>query len=253
MAGRAPPIGRHTIVRAPVGRCCSLLPLGGRVCTGLSARPFFAARHEVMLQLMRLVTHCRDTWVRRLRASARMQPPLGDRFLMDYYPRPLQGAAATAIRQEASTGAAQERSARGSAAQPPAGGGQRHLGRALPGAWGAIVPQVQKPGLGHQPLLPCRTRGACRLRGGAAVPDGPASGRTGPPSASAPGPTRWGGGAILLARPGVPRLPSPPGLGPPCVSPVHAPAPPPPPPDAGGSPPLGPRAQGLQIPKAPQT
>ena len=31
----------------PVGRCRSLLPLGGRMCAGLSARPYFAARHEV--------------------------------------------------------------------------------------------------------------------------------------------------------------------------------------------------------------
>ena len=58
---------------------------------GLSARPFSAARHEVMLRLMRPATHYRDSWVRRLRAPARMRPPLGDRFLMDYYPRPLQG------------------------------------------------------------------------------------------------------------------------------------------------------------------
>ena len=40
---------------------------------------------------MRLATHCRDSWVRRLRAPARMRPPLGDRFLMDYFPRPLEG------------------------------------------------------------------------------------------------------------------------------------------------------------------
>ena len=71
---------------APLGRCRSLLPLGGRVCAGLSARPYFAARHEVMLQLMRLATHCRDSWVRRLRAPACMRPPLSDRFLMDYFP-----------------------------------------------------------------------------------------------------------------------------------------------------------------------
>ena len=76
---------------APLRRCRSLLPLGGRVCAGLSARPFFAARHEVMLQLMRLATHCRDSWVRRLRAPARMRPPLGDRLFMDYFPRPLEG------------------------------------------------------------------------------------------------------------------------------------------------------------------
>ena len=75
----------------PLGWCRSFLPLGGRVCAGLSARPFFAARHEVMLQLMRMVTHCRDSWVWRLRPLARMRPPLGDCFLMDYYPRPLEG------------------------------------------------------------------------------------------------------------------------------------------------------------------
>ena len=51
---------------APLGRCRSLL----RVCAGLSACPFFAARHEVMLQPMRLATHCRDTWVRRPRTPA---------------------------------------------------------------------------------------------------------------------------------------------------------------------------------------
>ena len=47
---------------APPGRYRSLLPLGGRVCTGLSARPYFAARREVMLQLMRLAAQCCDTW-----------------------------------------------------------------------------------------------------------------------------------------------------------------------------------------------
>ena len=78
---------------APLGRCRSLLPLGGRVCAGLSACPFFAARHEVMLQLMRLATYCRGTWARRLRTPARLGLPLGDRFLMDNYPRPLEGGA----------------------------------------------------------------------------------------------------------------------------------------------------------------
>ena len=50
-----------------------------------------ATSHEVMLQLMRLATHFQDLWVRRLRAPARMRPPPGDRFLMDYFPRPLEG------------------------------------------------------------------------------------------------------------------------------------------------------------------
>ena len=78
------------LVGAVPGRCRSLLPLGGRVCAGLLARPYFAARHEVMLHLMRLATHCRDSWVRRLRAPACMRPPLGDRFLMACCPRPLE-------------------------------------------------------------------------------------------------------------------------------------------------------------------
>ena len=59
---------------APPGRCRSLLPLGDRVCVGLSARPYFAARHEVMLQLMRLAAHCCNSWARCLRAPARMRP-----------------------------------------------------------------------------------------------------------------------------------------------------------------------------------
>ena len=68
---------------APLGRYRSLLPLGHRVCAGRCARPYFATRHEVMLQLMRLGAHSRDSWVRRLRAPARMQPLLSDRFMMD--------------------------------------------------------------------------------------------------------------------------------------------------------------------------
>ena len=74
---------------APLGRCRALLTRGGggaRVCKIVG--PFFAARHELMLKLMRLATHCRDWWVQRLRA-ARMRPPPGDRSLMDYYPPPL--------------------------------------------------------------------------------------------------------------------------------------------------------------------
>ena len=77
---------------APLGRCRCLLPLGGHVCAGLSARLFFAARHEVLLQLMLLATHCRDSWVRRLRGPAGMRLPLSNCFLMDYYARPLEGA-----------------------------------------------------------------------------------------------------------------------------------------------------------------
>ena len=40
---------------------------------------------------MRLAAHCRDSWARRLRAPTRMRPQHGDRFLMDYFPRPPDG------------------------------------------------------------------------------------------------------------------------------------------------------------------
>ena len=54
-----------------------------------------ARSSQLATQLMRLATHYRDTWVRRLRTPALMRLPLGDRFLMDYYPRPLEGGAAS--------------------------------------------------------------------------------------------------------------------------------------------------------------
>ena len=76
---------------APLGQSCSLLPLGRRVCAGPSARLFFAAHHEVILQLRRVGTHFPDTWIRRLRTLARIHPSLGDRFLMDYYAYPPKG------------------------------------------------------------------------------------------------------------------------------------------------------------------
>ena len=44
-----------------LGRCRSLLPLAGRLCSGRSARPFFAARQEMLPQLLRLADHCRDS------------------------------------------------------------------------------------------------------------------------------------------------------------------------------------------------
>ena len=126
-AGRAPPSGGHTAMR-PGAVSLPLLPLGGRVCAGLTAHPFFAARHEVMLQLMRLATHCRDTWVRPADAGP-YTAATGRPFSHGLLPAPPRGGgggAAPAVRQEAPTGAAQERSARGSAAQPPARSGQRH-------------------------------------------------------------------------------------------------------------------------------
>ena len=123
---------------APLGRCRSLLPLGVRVCAGLSARPFFAARHEVMPGDS-LAQHVGPAPAGAGPYVAATGRPFSHGLLP---PPPRGGGTAPAIRQEAPMGAAQECSARGSAAQPPAVSGQRHSGRALPGAWGAIVPQV---------------------------------------------------------------------------------------------------------------
>ena len=76
---------------ALLGCCRSLLPLGGRVCGGLSAPPFFRGTPRGDADFMRLATHCRDSWARHPRAPARMRPPLAERFLMDYFPCHLEG------------------------------------------------------------------------------------------------------------------------------------------------------------------
>ena len=186
------------------------------MCAGLWARPLFAARREVMLLLMRLGIHCRDTWFRRLQAPARVRPPLGDRFLKDYYPRPLEGGPPLMPYAKRPPRAPPK----SSAAEPRVRSRQWHSGRAPLGAWGTIMPQVQKLGFGHSRC--CR---AHLPRGGPALPEGPASGRTGPPGARALGPERWGNRAMLLARPGSPCLPIPPSLRPPGVLPVHRPPP----------------------------
>ena len=109
-----------------------------------------------MLQLMRLATYCRDTWVRRPWTPARIRPSQGDRFLMDSYPcpPPRGRAAALAVRHETLRGAILECPARGPATQPPTRSGQWHPGRAGHGARGPLVPPVQKLGVEHQPQLP---------------------------------------------------------------------------------------------------
>ena len=122
--------------------------------------------HRLRGTRLPLGEHCRDSWVRCLRAPARMRPPLGDRFLMDYYPRPLEGGPPLlpyARRHPRAPPRSIPLAAPQRSRPPGAGSGTR---RALLGAWGTIVPQVQKPGLGHQPLLPCRTRGARRPAAG---------------------------------------------------------------------------------------
>ena len=187
---------------APLGRCRSLLPLGGRVCAGLSARPYFAARREVMLQLMRLAAHCRDSWARRVRATARMRPRHSDRspapsrgglpcFRTPDDPRGLQPVASLSRRR--------------SAAAP-------QVQAALLAAWGAVVCPMQEPGLGCQPLLPSWPRRPRGLLGGLRLPHSPAPGRSGSLGARPRGPTRGGGGVVLLPGTGLPGIPGPPRL-----------------------------------------
>ena len=198
---------------APLGRCRSLLPLGGRVCAGLSARSYFAARHEVMLQQMRLAAHCRDSWARRLWAPARMRmrPQHSDRFLMDYFPRPLEGGLPLLpyARRPPRAPARSVLLAAPHRSRPPRCG-QRHAGRALLGAWGTVVCPMQEPGLGYQPLLPSWPRRPRGLLGGLRLPHSPAPGRAGSADAHPRGPTRGGGGVVLLAGTGPPGIPGPP-------------------------------------------
>ena len=86
----------------PSDRCRALIPLGGRLCAGLRARLFFAARADMVLQLQGLALHLQDAWLHRLRTLARIRPrtlarirPGGaTRFLVAYFPCPLDGGLA---------------------------------------------------------------------------------------------------------------------------------------------------------------
>ena len=79
---------------APSDRCRALVPLGGRLCAGLRARPFFAARADMALQLQGLALHLQEAWLQRLRTPARIRPGGATRFLMTYFPRPPGGGPA---------------------------------------------------------------------------------------------------------------------------------------------------------------
>ena len=76
---------------APTDQCHSLLLLGGRLCQGLWARPYFRAREEMALQLLHVAAHCQEMWLKRLRAPARLRPAIGERYLMSYFPPPPLG------------------------------------------------------------------------------------------------------------------------------------------------------------------
>ena len=59
---------------APSDRRRALVPLGGRLCAGLRARPFFAASADMALQLQGLALHLQEAWLHRLRTPARIRP-----------------------------------------------------------------------------------------------------------------------------------------------------------------------------------
>ena len=75
-------------------RCRALVPLGGRLCAGQRARPFFAARVDMALQLQGLALHLQEAWLQRLRTPARIRAGGATRFLMTYFPRPPGGGPA---------------------------------------------------------------------------------------------------------------------------------------------------------------
>ena len=75
----------------PTDQCCSLLPLGGHLCQGLRARPYFRAQKEMALQLPDLAVHCQEIWLMRLCAPAWLRPASGEHFLISYFPHPPRG------------------------------------------------------------------------------------------------------------------------------------------------------------------
>ena len=57
---------------APSYRCRAIVPLGGRLCAGARARPFFAAKADMILQFQGLALHLQGAWLHRLRTPARI-------------------------------------------------------------------------------------------------------------------------------------------------------------------------------------
>ena len=66
-----------------------MIPLGASLCAGQRARPFFAARAEMVLKLLGLTLHLQELWLGQLLMPARIQPRGATHFLMAYFSRPL--------------------------------------------------------------------------------------------------------------------------------------------------------------------
>ena len=166
---------------APLGRCRSLLPLGA-ACARDFGPPVLrgtpcgnATAHAPGDALPGLVGPA-------LASACPHAAYTGQPLLNGLFPAsPRGGATSSPVCPEAHAGAAPKRPARSPAAQPPARGKQWYTRRTLLGAWGAVLRQVQKPGLGHQPLLPGRPRRPRRSLGGPTLSESSAPGRAGAP------------------------------------------------------------------------
>ena len=186
---------------APSDRCRALVPLGGRLCAGLRARPFFAARADISLQLQGLALHLQEAWLHRLRMPARIRPRGGggDTLPHDLFPpHPGRGASTAPPRSPPAAGAGPGGHPGGRAATAAARRGQRVGGGPVRATWLALVPPLPAAGLGNQPVLPRRARGTH----GAGTGAPPAKTDTRPAGASTGGPPGGGKRALGMARTG---------------------------------------------------
>ena len=65
--------------------CQSLIPLRGRLCTGVTGRPFFTARGRMRPALEGLAMHCTAKWFERVRSPVPLRKQRAA-FLEDYFP-----------------------------------------------------------------------------------------------------------------------------------------------------------------------
>ena len=172
------------------------------MCAGLRARPFFAARVDMALQLQGLALHLQEAWLHCLRTPARIRPGGGDTLPHDLFPPPPRRGASTApLRSPAAAGARPgvrpiRRAAPAAARRlQSVGGGPMHA------TWLALVPRLPAAGLGNQPVLPRGAQGT-HGAGTCAPPPPPAVTATRPASAGTGGPPGGGKRALGMAGAG---------------------------------------------------
>ena len=186
-----------TLLRGvPVGRCCSLISLCSRISARPSGRPYFAACQEVMLQLMRVAMPGRQ-----FPHGLLLTPPGAFPPVLPYARRP-------------TTCAAQRRTARSPAAQPPIGAGSGTQG-ALPLKHAAVLWSRGRS------MGPGRLRMTQGLLDRPALSERPALDSSRIPGARPRGPARGSGRAVLLPLTGPPSLLGPSKTRPPDDMPVH--------------------------------